>query len=163
MNAQNDDNQRNTLNKRRMTLLDSYKEQDFENISWWFSEVENCADSFDEILYKDIFVKRICEDALYIEFGKISTLLQDLSEDERIKRICELASRYIQDNQSKAFEMRMYFAAQPLPFSYEIIPKFKRVLLKIKDFFNTDLKMPLRCVLEKFAQIRQEIQNQTRG
>ena len=148
----------NTLNEQRMALLDSYKEQDFENISWWFSEVENCAYSFDEILYKDIFMDGIYEVALYIEFGRISTLLQDLSEDERIKRICELASRYIQDNQSKAFTMRMYFATHPYPLC-EIIPKFKRVFLAIKGFFNTDLKMPLRCVLEKFAQIRQEIQN----
>ena len=147
------------LNERRKALLDSYKEQDFETLSWWFSEVENCADSFDEILYKDIFMDGIYTDALCIEFGRISTLLQNLSEDEQIEKNCELASRYIQDNQSKAFKMRMYFAAHPYPLC-EITPRLKRVLLAIKDFFNADLKMNLRCVLEKFAQIRQEIQNQ---
>lgn len=146
------------LNEQRIALLDSYREQDFEDLNWWFSEVENCESLLNERFDKDIFMNGIYTDALYIEFSRISALLQNLSEDKQIEKICELASRYIQDNQSKAFKIRMDFATHPYPLC-EIIPKFKRVLLAIKDFFNADLRMNLRCVLEKFIQMRQEIQN----
>lgn len=143
------------LNERRKALLDSYKEQGFEDFKW-FSEVENCESLLNEKFDKDIFVEGIYKDALYIEFGKISTLLQNLSEDKQIEKICELANPHIQDKQK--FEMRMYSATHPL---CEIIPKFKRVLLEIRDIFSTDSTM--RCVLEKFIQIRQEIQNSIKG
>ncbi len=144
------------LYKRRKSLLDSYKKQDVEVLSCWFADVENCALSLNEKLCQDIFMDELYKDALYIEFGRISTLLQNLSKDEQIERICELARQHIQDNQRQTFKIRMNFAAHPL---CEIIPRLKRVLLAIKDFLNTDSKMNLRCVLEKFIQIRREIQN----
>lgn len=143
------------FHRRRLAVLNSYKEQNFENLNWWISEVENCADLLDNQSGKDIFVKSIFEDALQIEFSKISRLLQNLSEDERAEKICEIASQHILQSERENFKRRMDFAKHPL---CEIIPKLKRVLLEIRDFFSNDLSH-MRFVLERFIQIRQEIQN----
>lgn len=141
------------FHRQRLAVLNSYKEQDFENLDWWISEVENCADLLES--NKDIFVKSIFEDALHIEFNKISRLLQNLSEDERAEKICEIASQHILQSERENFKRRMDFAKHPL---CEIIPKPKRVLLAIRDFFSNDLSN-MRFMLERFIQIRQDIQN----
>lgn len=145
------------FHRQRLVVFNSYKKQDFESLDWWFSEVENCADLLDNQSGKDIFVKSIFEDALHIEFSKISKLLQNLSEDEQLETICEIASQHILQSERENFERRMYFAKHPL---CEIIPKLKRVLLEIREFFSNN-SSNMRFALEKFIQIRQEIQNST--